>query len=56
MLMQHWLADGLLTPAQMLAPDGLHMTDGGYAMLARVVARDILHAAPRPHVMAASAR
>jgi acyl-CoA thioesterase-1 len=55
-LMQHWLADGLLTAAQMLAPDGLHMTDGGYAMLARVVARDILGAAPRPHVMSASVR
>jgi lysophospholipase L1-like esterase len=55
-LMKHWLADGLLTPAQMLAPDGLHMTDGGYAMLARVVARDILGAAPRARVMTAGAR
>ncbi|HEX4260194.1 MAG TPA: SGNH/GDSL hydrolase family protein [Acetobacteraceae bacterium] len=45
-LMQVWLARGLLTPAQMLAPDGLHMTDGGYAMLARVVARAILGAEP----------
>lgn len=55
-LMQDWLEDGLLTPAQMLAPDGLHMTDGGYAMLARVVARDILNAAPPPHIIPAGVR
>jgi lysophospholipase L1-like esterase len=53
-LMQDWVEDGQLTLAQMLAPDGLHMTDGGYAMLARVIARDILGAAPR--VIAASTR
>ena len=26
----------------MLAPDGLHMTDGGYALLARDVASEII--------------
>ena len=59
-LMQVWLARGLLTPAQMLAPDGLHMTDGGYAMLARVVAKDILGAEPAaaatPRLIAMGAR
>jgi acyl-CoA thioesterase-1 len=41
-LMQRWLASGRLTPAQLLAPDGLHMADGGYAALAKAVAREIL--------------
>jgi acyl-CoA thioesterase-1 len=44
-LMQRWLATGRLTPAQLLAPDGLHMADGGYAALAEAVTRDILAAA-----------
>ena len=44
-LMRAWLANGVLTPAQMLAPDGLHMADGGYAKLADAVATDILHRA-----------
>jgi lysophospholipase L1-like esterase len=50
-LMQHWLATGALTRAQMLSPDGLHMADGGYAKLADTVALDILHRAePAPRV------
>jgi len=44
-MMRGWLADGVLTPAQMLSPDGLHMADGGYARLADAIARDILHRA-----------
>jgi acyl-CoA thioesterase-1 len=44
-LMRHWLATGRLTRAQMLAPDGLHMADRGYAALAKAVAREILTAA-----------
>jgi acyl-CoA thioesterase-1 len=44
-LMQRWLASGRLTPAQLLAPDGLHMADGGYAALAEDVAGEILAAA-----------
>ena len=44
-LMRAWLANGVLTPAQMLAPDGLHMADGGYAKLADAVATDILRRA-----------
>lgn len=41
-LMRQWLADGVLTRTQMLAPDGLHMADQGYARLADSVAADIL--------------
>jgi acyl-CoA thioesterase-1 len=40
-LMRNWLAEGVLTPAQMLSPDGLHMADGGYAKLADAIAEDI---------------
>ncbi len=42
-LMHEWIAEGLLTRAQMLYTDGLHMTDGGYAQLARAVGAQILH-------------
>ena len=42
-LMRNWLAAGILTPEQMLSPDGLHMADGGYAKLAEVIAEDIVH-------------
>lgn len=41
-LMHQWLAEGLVTPHQMLYGDGLHMTDGGYALLATEVGRQIL--------------
>lgn len=41
-LMHAWLANGVLTRAQMLYSDGLHMTDGGYAQLARAVSQQIL--------------
>lgn len=49
-LMRGWLASGVLTRTQMLAPDGLHMTDGGYAKLADAVADEILHLAEPPRV------
>jgi lysophospholipase L1-like esterase len=49
-LMRMWLADGVLTPAQMLSPDGLHMADGGYAKLAEAIAGDILHGTESPRV------
>ena len=52
-LMRGWLADGSLTSAQMLSPDGLHMADGGYAKLAEVVADDILRDAASPRIAAA---
>ncbi len=41
-LMRGWLRDGLIKMDQMLASDGLHMTDGGYALLAQNVAEQIL--------------
>jgi acyl-CoA thioesterase I len=41
-LMRQWLADGLITPSEMLFHDGLHMTDGGYALLATEVGKQIL--------------
>jgi allophanate hydrolase subunit 2 len=34
----------------MLSPDGLHMADGGYARLARVIATDILHLSQPPRL------
>jgi lysophospholipase L1-like esterase len=49
-LMRSWLADGVLTAPQMLAPDGLHMADGGYAKLADVIAADIVRDTEPPRV------
>ncbi len=41
-LMERWLASGVLTYTQMMSNDDLHMTDGGYRLLARSVAATIL--------------
>ena len=41
-MMQEWLARHELTETDMLAPDGLHLADGGYARLANEVATMIL--------------
>ncbi|CAO4175371.1 SGNH/GDSL hydrolase family protein [Methylorubrum populi] len=41
-LMQSWISHGLMTPAQMIGPDGLHMTDAGYRQLAKAAAAQIL--------------
>lgn len=41
-LMQSWAARGVLTPTQMIGPDGLHMTDAGYRQLAKSAAAQIL--------------
>jgi acyl-CoA thioesterase I len=49
-MMRGWLANRVLTPTQMLAPDGLHMADGGYAKLAEAIAADILHRATPPRI------
>ena len=43
-LMHKWIAEGRMTKSQMLAPDGLHMTDSGYAQLARDIAPAVLKA------------
>ena len=56
-LMHAWLRQGLLTQHQMLSSDGLHMTDGGYALLARSVAPEVLKVEDiRPAVQAAAVR
>jgi acyl-CoA thioesterase-1 len=55
-MMRAWLANGQLTSAEMLASDGLHMTDGGYALLAREVSREILVDAGHGRAMAAMVR
>jgi lysophospholipase L1-like esterase len=49
-LMRKWLADGVLTPDQMLSPDGLHMADGGYAKLADAIAEDIRRGTEARHM------
>jgi lysophospholipase L1-like esterase len=49
-MMRGWLADGVLTMTQMLAPDGLHMADGGYAKLADAIAADILRRTQPPRI------
>jgi len=49
-LMRGWLADGVLTQAQMLSPDGLHMADGGYAKLADAIAGDIMRGTEPPRI------
>ena len=36
-LMRGWIAQGLVTPRQLVGPDGLHMTDRGYRLLAEAV-------------------
>ena len=53
-MIHRWLADGTVTEAQLMAPDGLHMADAGYERLAAAVARDLL-AEARPQVRADSA-
>jgi acyl-CoA thioesterase-1 len=52
-LMQGWLLKGRMTAAQLEAPDGLHMSDIGYALLAKAVASAILaDMAPPPTLTA----
>lgn len=41
-LMQSWINRGLVTRARMMAGDGLHMADAGYALLATEVAHEIV--------------
>ncbi len=40
-----WAAQGLLSPTQMIGPDGLHMTDAGYDRLARAATAQLLASA-----------
>jgi acyl-CoA thioesterase-1 len=41
-LMKSWLASGLLTAAELITEDDLHMADGGYRELAKAAAKIIL--------------
>jgi lysophospholipase L1-like esterase len=41
-MMRAWAAQGLLSPTQMIGPDGLHMTDAGYDRLARAATAQLL--------------
>ena len=41
-LMHRWIREGKLTRKQLFAADGLHMADGGYALLAEAAAESIL--------------
>jgi lysophospholipase L1-like esterase len=41
-LMKSWLATGLLTSAELITEDDLHMADGGYRELAKAAAKTIL--------------
>lgn len=45
-LMQQWLAEGLVTARGLVGPDGLHMTDRGYALLARAVFNQVSATSP----------
>ena len=44
-MMRAWAAQGLLSPTQMIGPDGLHMTDAGYDRLARAATAQLLTSA-----------
>jgi hypothetical protein len=40
--MRRWVEDKRLPKEQLSSSDGLHMTDGSYALLAADVAKDVL--------------
>ncbi|GLS46319.1 SGNH/GDSL hydrolase family protein [Methylobacterium brachythecii] len=44
-MMLSWITRGLMTPQQMIGPDGLHMTDAGYSRLAKSAAAQLLASA-----------
>lgn len=45
-IMSHWTATGAFRAEEIVAPDGLHMTDASYYCLARLLARTIVSAKP----------
>jgi lysophospholipase L1-like esterase len=48
-MIHRWLADGTVTEAKLMAPDGLHMADEGYKRLAAELARALIaEAKPQP--------
>ena len=54
-LMQDWIREGKLTRKQLFASDGLHMADGGYALLAEAAAQAIAEDSGRVQVTEAVA-
>ena len=54
-LMQDWIREGKLTRKQLFASDGLHMADGGYALLAEAAAAAITEDSGRAQVAEAVA-
>ena len=54
-LMQEWIREGKLTRKQLFAADGLHMADGGYALLAQAAAAAIVEDSGRAQVAEAVA-
>lgn len=47
-LMHEWVRSGLLSVKDMISPDGLHMRDAGYRLLAIRVAAEVLHMETAP--------
>ena len=45
-LMRQWLDEGLVSERGLVGPDGLHMTDRGYALLARAVFNQLTATVP----------
>lgn len=41
-LMQRWISSGLVSQKDIIGPDGLHMTDRGYDLLAKAVFADVV--------------
>jgi acyl-CoA thioesterase I len=56
-MIHRWLAEGTVTEAQLMAPDGLHMADEGYERLAAEVARELVaEAKPQPATVKTAAK
>ena len=53
--MEEWIREGKLTRKQLFAADGLHMADGGYALLAQAAAAAIVEDSGRAQVAEAVA-
>ncbi len=53
-LMSHWLEAGTFTPASLLGPDGLHMTDASYHCLAERIG-DLFPSSPQAGLSAPGA-
>ena len=53
-LMRQWLAEGLVTERALVGPDGLHMTDRGYALLAKAVFDEVSATSPALRGLVAS--